>query len=235
VRNLTIFVRRSAFTLVELLVVMAIIALLAGLMLPVVAAGLAAGKRSASGANLRQIGIAIGAYTHDHKGRFPSTTHGNSHEKSWIFGLASYLDEVDEVRICPADPKRPERRKGSATSYVLNEYLTVPQYGGFGAVIEDFTRMDFIDAPSEAYLGFVGSDDLPVHVTADHTHSRNWSSGWAVILKDIAPDRHRAGFRKADRSRGNANYLMADGRVQLITAADLKALSHKNPNWAKPE
>ena len=63
--------RWRGFTLVELLVVIAIIALLAALLLPTLAAAKASGQRAACVSNLRQVGIAVQSYAHDHDGRIP--------------------------------------------------------------------------------------------------------------------------------------------------------------------
>lgn len=63
--------RREGFTLVELLVVMAIIALLAALIVPCVATAASAGRRAACLNNLRQIGIAIQSYSAESEGRIP--------------------------------------------------------------------------------------------------------------------------------------------------------------------
>lgn len=63
--------RRDGFTLVELLVVMAIIALLAALIVPCVATAASAGRRAACLNNLRQIGIAIQSYSAEFEGRIP--------------------------------------------------------------------------------------------------------------------------------------------------------------------
>jgi prepilin-type N-terminal cleavage/methylation domain-containing protein/prepilin-type processing-associated H-X9-DG protein len=60
-----------AFTLVELLVVIAIIAILAALLLPAMAAAKANGKRIACISNLRQIGVAVRAYSLDYNGLIP--------------------------------------------------------------------------------------------------------------------------------------------------------------------
>lgn len=62
---------RRAFTLVELLVVVAIIAVLAALLLPTLASAKERARRAACMSNLRQIGLAIQSYAYDYGGRIP--------------------------------------------------------------------------------------------------------------------------------------------------------------------
>lgn len=62
---------RQAFTLVELLAVVAILALLAGLLLPVVGRGLERGRTAACASNLRQYGAGALAHAADREGRHP--------------------------------------------------------------------------------------------------------------------------------------------------------------------
>lgn len=63
--------RPGAFTLVELLVVVAILALLAALLLPVLSKARQSPHRAACLSNLHQQGIAWRLYLDDHAGRFP--------------------------------------------------------------------------------------------------------------------------------------------------------------------
>ncbi len=63
--------RRPGFTLIELVVVVAILGLLAGLALPVLAQVRAQARRTQCIANLRQFGAAFAMYTADYDDRFP--------------------------------------------------------------------------------------------------------------------------------------------------------------------
>jgi prepilin-type N-terminal cleavage/methylation domain-containing protein len=63
--------RAHAFSLVELLVVIGIIAILMGLLLPTLQRARAASRRTVCLSNLRQIGVAIHAYTNDNNGSIP--------------------------------------------------------------------------------------------------------------------------------------------------------------------
>lgn len=71
---------RSAFTLIELLTVIAIIGILAAIIIPVVGKVRLAARQSQCVSNLRQIGIGIMAYTNDNRGFLPgrSGADGNS-------------------------------------------------------------------------------------------------------------------------------------------------------------
>ncbi len=223
---------RYGFTLIELLVVIAIIAIVSSFI------GIAIGRVKNNGlkvksmANIREIGVAMNYYSADRNGDFPKSAHTDEDE-SWVYSLSSYLQHIDEIRICPADPLAKERLKTKTTSYSLNEYICIPSMDRFGRVKEDFTNRLRLPNLSRTITAFIGADGLDLGVSNDHTHSRNWKN-WQAVLSDIQPDRFRAGKPEADRSEGEAHYLFADGHVETLTAKWLKTEIEAGRNPAIP-
>jgi prepilin-type N-terminal cleavage/methylation domain-containing protein len=88
--------RRTAFTLVELLVVIAVIGVLVALLLPAVQAAREAARRSSCQNNLKQLGIGLHNY-HDALQTFPSgwIEHPTGNYEAWAWGslLLPYLEQ----------------------------------------------------------------------------------------------------------------------------------------------
>lgn len=107
---------RRAFTLIEMLVVITIIAILAALLTPVVGSALEKGRRTSCRNNVRQLGIVFRSFADDNKGYFPwcmrtveqDLIDGALNEQGTLmFAVTNlygrgYLREL-AVLVCPSD------------------------------------------------------------------------------------------------------------------------------------
>lgn len=183
--------RREAFTLVELLVVVAIIAVLAGLLLPALSQARSRAIAVRCTSQLRQLGMGCALYVDENNDRLPQSAHQHA---SWISRLARY--GLTNVYRCPADTNR-----ARITGYAINDFLTPSPYGDR---LADFSRLTAIPAPSETlHLAEAAS----TFEGSDHFHFADAASGGFgtnAFAGQVAVERHR----------GSANYLYADAHVQ---------------------
>lgn len=130
-------------TLVELLIVLAIFAVLAGVLLPVFAQARHAGERAVCISNMRQAAMALRMYADEYDGRFPTFladpasaaraddlvywhdhfcqgTHLLDNEITWASLAAPYLLPRKAPLVCPADGDQGAR---PVTSYEYKMFL----------------------------------------------------------------------------------------------------------------
>lgn len=100
--------RRAAFTLVEILVVIAIIGMLVGISLPAVSYSRNSSRSMQCMSNLRQIGVAMASYLDVHGQTFPNCAEvpgipAGSTLPSLVTTLGKFVENNTAVFECPAD------------------------------------------------------------------------------------------------------------------------------------
>lgn len=224
--------RPAAFTLVELLVVVSIIAVLIGLLLPAVQASRAAARRTQCASNLRQVGLAMGQFCDAHRGLFPDTSHNRAGdmEQSWIYTVAPFMESVDAIRICPDDLKAADRLDQKLTSYVMNAYLTNEPRSFV------VTNHNKLRESSKTLVAFEIADQKAPIIENDHVHNHAWFTSLTVarkqVLQKIEAD------AAIERHAGSSHFLYADwhvGSTPAVTVAEWADTQTPTDNFCIPK
>ena len=193
--------RSQAFTLTELVVILACIAVLAGLLLPVWSRARDKSRRIDCVSNLKQIGLSFKTFAIDHGARLPMQVLTNQ-DGALAYpkpgGLSEYYGAVSNelvaprILICPSDTRKPAASFASLTDSNISYFIgcdtaeTLPQ-----ALLAGDRNLEANGQPVPPGL-------FPL--------TTNLTLGWT---KDM---HHRMG-----------NVALGDGSVQQLTSARLNA------------
>lgn len=227
-----------AFSLVEMLVVIGIVALLIGILIPVLIRVRAHSKQSRCATNLHAIHQAFSAYAAENNGYIPragSYTDYSPDGPAWIIGLVRYLgfpkggtwDDVPKMQVlqCPSHPteKVPSGFLVNAFSFPISDTA----FEGTGAI-----ALSKIVTPANWPL-LLEADDL--------LHSNSQMSNMDDIFFEVqhhvrrtyqvdpTDSRHRLTFKR--HGRIGSNILYGDGHVSpLNKPVELPAFDYAVPH-----
>jgi len=131
-----------AFTLVELLVVISIIGLLAGLAVPAINGGLKSAKAGACLSNLHQIGVATIAFAADNSFKLPNAGSGTS--DMWATQLATFIStgtkSKKSIFVCPGCEKTVVEATGNDVAVTYGVHNGLMPKGGTASNISSVVR-----------------------------------------------------------------------------------------------
>ena len=182
ISRLSSFQRKHCFTLIELLIVIAIIAILAGMLLP----ALQKAKNTALAVscinNQKQVNLSAHLYLNDYNMRLPYVNNdseaGDEYNKGWLYWLISgkYLvDDSVKIRLCPATETGHPKEIGitsckcsygflgnqPSTAYFIPKFRWDVNRGLFGW---DFK---LIKQPSSIFFGGDSFNEASTNIAAD--------------------------------------------------------------------
>lgn len=248
-------IQRSAFTLIELLIVIAVIAVLAALLLPALAKAKEAAQSARCRCNVHQLDLALTIYLgdfHHYPGVVPSARMPDGY---WNDYLTPYCKSrwTDPVFRCPSYRGLTLAPKGVLPlgSYGYNANGVEWWFSdlGLSAInVNDGSTVPMpegrIVSPSEkTALGDANLYSVPGHVLRDlyRTDGPSSVSGWSLL--DITAeratqsagsvDRERVGRAGLRRHRGRSQVLFCDGHVEsplnrLLFSSDVPRLRRWN-------
>lgn len=208
---------RRAFTLIELMVVIAIIAILAALLMPALSGAKARGNSVKCLNNIRQLGIALTLYAGDNDGHYPAR---REREDAWPVALLGYYKDVN-VLHCPQDrsPHVPSSvpapiRADMVRSFVIN---------GFNDWFEsNLSSNDY--RKFKLWLWPAGMRDTAIPQPSDTIVFGEKRTGSRHVHMDFSQGTLGNDVEQIDQSRhqvsgssgGGANFAFADGSARLL-------------------
>ncbi len=132
--------RRSAFTLIEIMIVIVILGVLAAILFPVFNKAREESRKAACASNLKQLGAAVRLYVDDWK-RLPVMQPVAAPKAKLVEVFGSYTKNLDVYR-CRSDAAKYWQTTGDGSSYGWN-----PMFDGLRLQKPSFMGIDLSKAP----------------------------------------------------------------------------------------
>lgn len=214
---------RAGFTLVELLVVVAIIAILGAMMAPIYLNAKKAAQRANCQSNLAQIAKAFESYTNDYNGCYPNLDnqylwagfYWRDPMRRYVVAPNSATQKM--ILACPADPTPPGIYAGTSYAYSACFYMTPDQTNAIGD--SNYIRSKYATTNPKLPCSTMMTSDVKYPTRKAHIaeywtlHSEKPKVGW---YDDPAETGN-------DPWSGSRNYLFADGHVTNLPARKIHA------------
>jgi len=237
-----ILFRRHAFTLVELLVVIGIIAILVGLLLPTLRRARQAAEGAACLSNLRQLSMAIVGFTNDHKGRMPSPGDFSLYKADPFTGAVTQItSSADPYVAYPNDWIAWQRIKDpltGAVSSASNQNITysalAPYLGGQHIDTTTGDQANNVNSTLDAIfrcpadnLGSRGSHADTSHGYYRYSYTMNiaWSIPVYAFTNDVSGGKWPVGVRTDGTFNGLITSIHAPAQKVLLICEDEKTIS----------
>ncbi len=226
-----------AFSMMELLVALAIVAVLAAIVLPTLGVMRSRGEASRCVSNLRQIGVAVLAQARDRNGLLPDMgAYSSDKARDLEYSLLPYLgyplgagdDQQDTVFTCPSAWKATPTRTRLRRTYGINRYATssrINEPQDFDKIKDHIPlRLQNVKSPSSMALFMDGAPRADATEAATYYVDQNYAR--------LNPTRTPTCFVHS----GALHVVFLDGHVEPITEAyALRELaerqSTKHPFW----